>query len=59
MRKILWKLFEYAPTPEVAMEGNPAEIEAIIKPLGLFRKRALMFKRFSKEYVEKPVNIHA
>lgn len=55
VRRILWKLFEFAPTPEAGALAEPEQIEAIIKPLGLFRKRALMFKRFSREYLEKDV----
>ena len=55
MRRILYQLFELCPTPEAAVEAETAVVEAIIYPLGLFRKRALMFKRFSREYIEKEV----
>lgn len=48
-------MFELAPTPEAAAEADTVKVEEIIKPLGLFRKRAVMFKRFSKEYLEKDV----
>ena len=55
VRKILYQLFELCPTPEAAIEADIAVVESIIKPLGLFRKRAVMFKRFSREYIEKQV----
>lgn len=55
MRRILWKLFELAPTPEIAMNADPEAVEAVIYPLGLYKKRALMFKRFSREYLQKEV----
>lgn len=55
VRKILYQLFELCPTPEAAIEADTAVVEGIIRPLGLFRKRALMFKRFSREYIEKQV----
>lgn len=57
VRKILWKLFELAPTPESGATVDTAQVEEIIKPLGLFRKRALMFKRFSQEYLETNVRL--
>jgi methyl-CpG-binding domain protein 4 len=53
VRKVLWELFTYAPTAEAAVKADVAKVEAMIRPLGLFRKRAVMFKRFSQEYLEK------
>ena len=56
VRKILWNLFQLAPSPEAAVGVDVALVEELIKPLGLFRKRAVMFKRFSREYLEKDVS---
>ena len=57
VRKILWNLFQLAPSPEAAVGVDVALVEELIKPLGLFRKRAVMFKRFSQEYIEKDVSL--
>jgi len=51
----MWRLFELAPTPQAAVKADPQQVEAIIKPLGLFRKRTAMFKHFSKCYMEMDV----
>lgn len=55
VRRVLWRLFELAPTPEAAAVVDTAAVEAVIQPLGLHRKRALMFKRFSQEYIADDV----
>lgn len=52
----MWRLFELAPTPEAGALADPEEVSTVIRPLGLFRKRAQMFKRFSREYLEKDVS---
>lgn len=53
VRKVIWDLFALCPTPAAAAVADPAAIEGIIKPLGLFRKRAVMVQRMSDEYVNK------
>ena len=58
MRKVLWKLFEIWPNAGVAAEAMPdtlSVVETLIQPLGLFRKRTMAIKRFSKEYLESEV----
>eukprot|EP00884_Botryococcus_braunii_P023235 jgi/Botrbrau1/9596/Bobra.106_2s0018.1 len=56
VRKVIWNLFELMPNAEAAASVNISELEALLYPLGLFRKRALMIKRFSEEYLSKTWN---
>ena len=53
VRSVIWKLFDLIPNAQAAVEADETEIEAIIQPLGLFRKRSKAIKRFSQEYLEK------
>ena len=53
VRKIIWKLFELMPTPEVGMHLDEAVVRELIQPLGLAPKRAPMLIRFCRDYVEK------
>lgn len=53
VRNVIWKLFELVPNAQAAVEADETKIEAIIQPLGLFRKRSKAIKRFSQEYLEK------
>lgn len=53
VRSVIWKLFELIPNAQAAVEADQTKIEAIIQPLGLFRKRSKAIKRFSQEYLEK------
>ena len=58
VRKVLWKLFDIWPAAAVAAEALPdtlTVVETLIQPLGLFRKRTMAIKRFSKEYLETEV----
>ena len=55
VRKIIWKLFELMPTPEVGMHADEAAVRELIQPLGLAPKRAPMLIRFCRDYVEKEV----
>ncbi len=58
VRYVLGRLFRLYPTAcDLACAGE-AQIEALqqlLRPLGLFRKRARMLVRFSKEYLETQV----
>uniref|UniRef100_A0A803QIV8 HhH-GPD domain-containing protein n=1 Tax=Cannabis sativa TaxID=3483 RepID=A0A803QIV8_CANSA len=51
-KQVISDLFNLCPNAKVASEVSSGEIEKIIQPLGLFRKRAVMIKRFSQEYLE-------
>lgn len=53
----MWDLFAFCPTPEAGRDADQKEIETIITPLGLYKKRAAIFKRFCKEYIEKEVRV--
>lgn len=53
VRKVIWELFKLCPTPAKAISVGTAEIQAIIQPLGLFRKRALAIQRLSEDYLYK------
>lgn len=55
VRKIMWELFELCPTPEAGRDADVKAVEQIILPLGLQHKRALIFQRFCREYIEKEV----
>jgi methyl-CpG-binding domain protein 4 len=50
VRRVIWRLFELCPTPEAAAAADTAAIEALIQPLGLFRRRAAAVQRLSAEY---------
>ena len=59
VRKVLWKLFEIWPTPQAAARAELAvlaEVEKLLQPLGLFRKRTVAIKRLSQEYLETQVS---
>ena len=51
--KVYDQLFKKYPTPESMMSAVEEELQDIIKPLGMWRKRSKTLMRFSKEYLEK------
>eukprot|EP00798_Chlamydomonas_sp_ICE-L_P018649 gene18649-25165_t len=56
VRKMIGPLFQMFPAPNAlaAAEGpDVQQLESLLQPLGLFRKRARMLVQFSKEYIEK------
>jgi methyl-CpG-binding domain protein 4 len=54
VRSVIWDLFKLIPTPEAAaVLEDVSEIENIIQPLGLFRKRAVAIKKMSIEFIDK------
>lgn len=52
---MIWDLFTLCPTPAAAVAAGTSAIEALIQPLGLFRKRAVAFQKLSQDYLEKQV----
>ena len=50
---VLWKFFDQFPNADATSRADAQQIEGIIQPLGLFRKRAQILIRFSREYLEK------
>ncbi|EEB12336.1 conserved hypothetical protein [Pediculus humanus corporis] len=59
---IFWEFIKRWNTPEALIDEKEEEIEKLIKPLGLQKKRAFMLKKFSKEYLYKawkyPIELH-
>eukprot|EP00889_Picochlorum_renovo_P006256 jgi/Picre1/33286/NNA_008610.t1 len=53
VRSIVYTLFELYPTPERLCDANIDDLERMLMPLGLFRKRAQSIQRFSQEYLTK------
>ncbi|KAL5570622.1 hypothetical protein UlMin_027197 [Ulmus minor] len=51
--RVISDLFTLCPDAKAATEVAPVEIEKIIQPLGLQKKRAIMIQRFSHEYLEE------
>ena len=54
--KVYRELFQKYPTPESMRDAKVGELQNIIKPLGMWRRRTRTLKRFSKEYLEKDWN---
>ncbi len=52
---MLGQVFRRWPTPDAMCAASASELEDIIRPLGLFRKRSLSAIRFSDEYLHKQV----
>ena len=54
--KVYQQLFQKYPTPEWLRDADEIELQSIIKPLGMWRRRTKTLIRFSKEYLEKDWN---
>ena len=52
VRSVIWNLFKLFPCPEAAVQADVAELETMLHPLGLYKKRAVAFRRFSLEYMK-------
>ena len=46
------ELFERYPTPKDMMKANQSELAELLKPLGLYNRRAKSLKKMSEGYVE-------
>jgi len=51
--KVYRALFDKYPTPQRMKHADEEELQALIKPLGLWRRRSQSLIRFSEEYLEK------
>jgi len=51
--RIRGEFFRRWPTAKACSKADPAEISELIKPLGLYNRRALSIIRFSHEYISK------
>ncbi|KAI8463486.1 MAG: DNA glycosylase [Monoraphidium minutum] len=62
VRQVIWRLFDLCPTPQAVAAADQGALRDLIRPLGLFNKRAAAVQRFSREYVEKewscPTELH-
>jgi methyl-CpG-binding domain protein 4 len=52
---VIWRLFDLCPTPQAAAAADEAAVRELIRPLGLFNKRAAAVLRFSQEYLRDGV----
>ena len=51
--KVYKHLFNEYPTPESMKKANEEELQTLIRPLGMWRRRAKSLIRFSAEFLEK------
>jgi methyl-CpG-binding domain protein 4 len=48
----MWQFFERWPTPEAAANADEEEISALLKTLGLYKRRAKTLKRMSAGFLK-------
>lgn len=53
VHKVIYKFFEKYPTPDSVIKGKVSSIENMIRPLGLYKRRAKTIKRFSHDFLHK------
>ncbi|KAL4444605.1 hypothetical protein ABPG77_002422 [Micractinium sp. CCAP 211/92] len=53
VRKVIWDLFALCPTPAAAIAVDVQQVQNLVQPLGLFRKRALAIQQLSHDYLYK------
>lgn len=51
VRSMIYSFFDAYPTPERLCDANIGDLERVLMPLGLYRKRAQSIQRFSQEYL--------
>ncbi len=51
--KVYKDLFDRWPTPDTLRSADLQELQNLMKPLGMWRKRSATLQRFSDEYLEK------
>ena len=49
----MWEFFSKYPNPKQASQADPKEIEKMIQPLGLSRRRSVSLVRMSNDYLLK------
>lgn len=49
---VIFELFERYPTPESLLNAESIELQGLIKPLGMWRKRTQTLLRFTREYLD-------
>ncbi|KAK6635169.1 hypothetical protein RUM44_000418 [Polyplax serrata] len=59
---VFWRFIERWSCPQALIVEDVEVIEKLIQPLGLQKKRAVMLKKFSEEYLYKswkyPIELH-
>lgn len=53
VRPIIWSFFDHYPDPATASEADPAEMANMLRPLGLYNRRAKMIIRFSRAFQDE------
>lgn len=48
---VIFELFERYPTPTSLLNADSTELQTLIKPLGMWRKRTQTLLRFTREYL--------
>ncbi|KAG2134877.1 uncharacterized protein EDB93DRAFT_1254382 [Suillus bovinus] len=51
---VFWKLMDRWPTPRDMIEADNDEVVNILRPLGLYNKRAAWLKEISQRYIDDP-----
>lgn len=57
VRSVVWDLLKAYPTPETLVEAPEDDLERLLRPLGMYRKRAAGIRRFSRDYMSTPKEI--
>lgn len=51
VRALVYQFFEKYPTPEAAFNANTDEMQQMLQPLGMQKRRTEIIKKFSFEYI--------
>lgn len=51
VENIVWKFFEKYPTPEALLAAPDEEVQALIRPLGFYKRRTTSLKRLSEDFI--------
>ncbi len=49
---VIYRLFDLYPNPEALKNAGLEDLQNLIRPLGMWRRRAKTLKRFSEEYLK-------
>ena len=51
VRRVVYELLNTYPTPEAILQASENDLERLIQPLGMYRKRAVCILRVSRDYL--------
>lgn len=57
VRKVIWDLLKAYPTPDAMIGASNEDLETFLQPLGMYRKRSIALRRFSREYMDTPEEV--